>query len=251
MIASERRGDVALLRMAHGKASALDLELLNALESVLEREAASDARAVVITGTGSIFSAGVDLYRVLDGKRAYLEKFLPALDAALESLFDFPKPVVAAINGHAIAGGAVIAWACDHRVMARGKATFGVPELRVGVPFPPLPLEIVRAALAPNVAAEALFGGRNWTPEECLARGAVDELCEPEKLLDRALAVANDLMTIPSRSFELTKRLLRLPALDTLERHAPSANPKILDVWSSPEVLDAIRAYVEKTIRKK
>ena len=239
-----------MLRLAHGKASALDLELLNALEAALEREAASDARALVITGTGSIFSAGVDLYRVLDGKRAYLEKFLPALDAALESLFDFEKPIVAAINGHAIAGGAIIAWACDYRIFARGKGTFGVPELRVGVPFPPLPLEIVRSAVAPNVAAEALFGGRNWTPDECLARGAVNELCDPEKLLERAFAVADDLATIPPRSFELTKRLLRLPALDTLERHGPAASAKILDAWSSPEVLAAIRAYVEKTLKK-
>jgi enoyl-CoA hydratase len=250
MIASERRGDVVLLRLAHGKASALDLELLIAIESTLEREAASSAKALVITGTGSIFSAGVDLYRVLDGKRAYLEKFLPALDAALERLFDFPKPVVAAINGHAIAGGAIISWACDYRVFVRGKATFGIPELRVGVPFPLLPLEIVRSALPPNQVAEAIFGGRNWNPEECLARGAVNELVDPENLLERAFAVANDLVTIPQRSFELTKRLLRLPALDTLERHGPASNTKILEAWSSPEVMKAVEAYVEKTIKK-
>jgi enoyl-CoA hydratase len=250
MIESERRGEVTLLRLAHGKASALDLELLNALEEALEREAASSAKAIVITGTGSIFSAGVDLYRVLDGKRAYLEKFLPALDSALERLFDFPKPAVAAINGHAIAGGAIIAWACDHRILVRGRVSFGIPELKVGVAFPPLPLEIVRSAVAPNVAAEAIFGGRNWNPDECLARGAVDELCDPEQLLERAFAVARELSAIPARSFALTKRFLRLPALDTLERHAPAAAPLVLDAWSSPEVLAAIRAYVEKTIKK-
>jgi enoyl-CoA hydratase len=250
MIESERRGKITVMRLCHGKASALDLEFLNALESALQREMESDAVALVITGTGSIFSAGVDLFRVLEGKRAYLEKFLPALDAALASLFDFPKPAVAAINGHAIAGGAVIAFACDHRILARGKATFGVPELRVGVTFPPLPLEIVRSALAPNVASEMILGARNFGPEECLARGAVHELCEPHELLDRALAVANEMASIPSRSFALTKRLLRLPALDRLERHAAAAAPKVLDAWSSTEVLDAIRAYVERTIKK-
>jgi len=250
MIESERRGEVTLLRLAHGKASALDLELLLALEETLRREAESSAKAIVITGTGSIFSAGVDLFRVLEGKRAYLEKFLPALDAALERLFDFPKPAVAAINGHAIAGGAISALACDYRVLARGKSLFGVPELKVGVTFPPLPLEIVRRALAPNVAAEAIFGGRNWNPDECLARGAVNELCDPEKVLERAFAVAGELASIPARSFALTKRFLRLPALDTLERHAPAAAPKVLEAWSSPDVLEAIRAYVDKTIKK-
>lgn len=250
MIESERRGDVTLLRMAHGKASALDLELLTALAAALEREAESDARALVITGTGSIFSAGVDLYRVLEGRRAYLEKFLPALDVALERLFCFRKPAVAAINGHAIAGGAVIAWACDRRILARGKVLFGVPELKVGVAFPPLPLEIVRSALAPNFASEALFGGRNWNPDECVARGAVDELCEPDALLEHALAAARELAAIPARSFELTKRILRLPVLDRLERHRAALTPEILEAWASPPVLDAIRTYVEKTIKK-
>jgi enoyl-CoA hydratase len=250
MIETERHGNISLLRLHHGKASALDLEFLNALETTLQREAESDCGAIVITGTGSIFSAGVDLYRVLEGKRAYLEQFLPALDAALESLFDFPKPAVAAVNGHAIAGGAVIALACDHRILVRGKATFGVPELKVGVTFPPLPLEIVRSALAPSVASEMILGARNFGADECLARGAVHELCEPHELVARALAAANELASIPSRSFALTKRFLRLPALDTLERHGPAAAPKVLDAWSSPEVLEAIRAYVEKTIKK-
>jgi enoyl-CoA hydratase len=250
MIESERRGGIALLRLAHGKASALDLELLDALDASLAEVEASDAGALVVTGTGSIFSAGVDLFRVLEGKRNYLEKFLPALDRALLRLFTFEKPVVAAINGHAIAGGAIIALACDRRILARGTATFGIPELRVGVAFPPLPLEIVRCALAPRDAQAALLGGKNWSPDECLAHGAVDELCEPSELLDRAFAVARDLASIPTRSFALTKRFSRLHALDTLERHAAAAAPRVLDAWSSPEVLDAIRAYVEKTIKK-
>jgi enoyl-CoA hydratase len=250
MIQSERRGEIALLRLAHGKASALDLELLNALEQAIERVAESDARALVLTGTGSIFSAGVDLFRVLRGKRAYLEEFLPALDAALERLFDFPKPAVAAINGHAIAGGAILAWACDYRILARGNVSFGIPELRVGVPFPLLPLEIVRSALPPHVAAEATFGGRNWNPDECLARGAVNELTDPSELLERAFAVASDLVTIPPRSFELTKRMLRLPALDALERHGAAANARVLEAWTSPEVQRAIEDYVARTIKK-
>jgi enoyl-CoA hydratase len=250
MIESERRGDIALLRLAHGKASALDLELLLALDAALAEVEASDARALVITGTGSIFSAGVDLFRVLEGKRGYLEKFLPALEDALWRLFRFEKPVVAAINGHAIAGGAIVALACDRRIFARGKGTFGIPELRVGVTFPPLPLEIARHALAPHVARQAILGGKNWTPDECLALGAVDELCEPAVLLDRAIEIARELASIPSRSFALTKRLAQLSALDLLERHAATAAPMVLDAWSSPEVLDAIRAYVEKTIKK-
>jgi enoyl-CoA hydratase len=250
MIESERRGDIAILRLAHGKASALDLELLVALDAALEKMEASDARALVLTGTGTIFSAGVDLFRVLDGKRGYLEKFLPALDQALLRLFELEKPTVAALNGHAIAGGAILALACDRRIFARGKGMFGIPELRVGVTFPPLPLEIARHALAPHVARRAILEAKNWSPDECLALGAVDELTEPAALLDRAIEIARELASIPARSFALTKRLTRLSVLDLLERHAAAAAPKVLDAWSSAEVLDAIRDYVEKTIKK-
>src|SRR6185295_5969986 len=119
-----------------GKASALDLELLVALESALRGEEQSKERALVLTGTGAIFCAGVDLKRIAQGKRQYIEAFLPALERAFERLFFLEKPVVAAINGHAIAGGAVLALACDHRILARGKGMVGTPELKVGVPFP-------------------------------------------------------------------------------------------------------------------
>lgn len=250
MIARETHGDITLLRLAHGKASALDLEFLRAIDEALKAEATSDARAIVLTGTGSIFSAGVDLHRILSGGRDYIARFLPALDDALLTLLAFDKPVVAAINGHAIAGGAIIAAACDHRLLARGNAQIGVSEMNVGVPFPPIALEILRLVLAPHVLMEAVVTGRTWRADESLARGFVDEIVEPDRLIERALAVANELAAIPSRSFASTKRLLRQPIVDFLEAHAARVTPEIQDIWSSPAVHAAIRAFVEKTIRK-
>ena len=132
------------MRLAHGKVSAIDLELLECVVDRLDQIEESSARAIVLAGTGSSFSAGVDLFRVLDGGPDYLNRFLPALSRALVRLFTFPRPVVAAINGHAIAGGCILASACDYRLMALGKGKIGVPELVVGVPFPMIALEILR-----------------------------------------------------------------------------------------------------------
>src|SRR5262245_40231889 len=129
MIEREARDGVVILRLAHKKASALDLELLEVLERALAD--ASDADAVVLTGTGPIFSAVGEPFRVLDGGAEYVARFLPALERAIETLFTFPKPVVAAVNGHAIAGGCILAAACDYKVMARGGGRIGVPELVV------------------------------------------------------------------------------------------------------------------------
>src|SRR5262245_39446935 len=120
MIRRERRGDVVWLRLEHGKANAMDVELLLALGDVLAEEAAGSTRALVVTGTGPMFCAGVDLRRLLREPPAYLDRFLPALDRMFETLLFLPKPVVAAVNGHAIAGGCVLACMCDRRLAARG-----------------------------------------------------------------------------------------------------------------------------------
>jgi hypothetical protein len=124
--------------------------VLDALGRELDAAAGSDARAVVLTGAGSIFCAGVDLFRVVDEGADYVRRFLPSLADVIRKLFMLPKPVVAAANGHAIAGGCILVAACDYRLMARGGGRIGVPELLVGVPFPAIALEILRFALAPE-----------------------------------------------------------------------------------------------------
>src|SRR2546430_567265 len=144
MIELTYHGDVTVLRMTHGKANALDLELCNALTARLEEYRQSAAKALVITGSGRMFSAGVDLLRVATEGAPYVRVFLPAVNRAFETLFSLLKPVVAAVNGHAIAGGCIIACAADHRLMARDGGRIGIPALLGGVPCPVVPLEIMR-----------------------------------------------------------------------------------------------------------
>src|SRR5215831_4524590 len=132
MLEISHHADVAVLKIAHGKANALDLELCRHITGRLEELGTSSVEAVVLTGQGGIFSAGVDLLRALDADAAYLRGFLPTLRKLFDVTFFYPKPVVAAINGHAIAGGCVLACAADQRLMARGPGRIGVTELLVG-----------------------------------------------------------------------------------------------------------------------
>src|SRR5262245_2880646 len=159
---------ILTLRLAHGKASALDVELLDALRSELEG-AADDVRALVLTGTGSIFCAGVDLFRLTREGADYVRRFLPLLSRVVRTLFAFPRPVVAAVNGHAIAGGCILALAADARLMAECGGTIGLPELLVGVPFPAAPLEVVRFAVPPDKVQALIYTGRTLPPREALA----------------------------------------------------------------------------------
>ena len=111
MIDISEQGEIAIVTMRHGKANAMDLEFCEAIAARFEELKKSKAKAVVLTGEGKIFSAGVDLVRALDGGAHYFHKFLPAMSKAFVTVFFFPKPLVAAVNGHAIAGGCIIACA--------------------------------------------------------------------------------------------------------------------------------------------
>ena len=120
MIDTKIRDGVAVVTLHHGKVNALDTEFCEALAARFSELRASDAKAVVLTGQGRAFSAGVDLIRLSQGGAGYIREFLPSLHRLYEMAFFHPKPVVAAINGHAIAGGCVLACCADRRIMARG-----------------------------------------------------------------------------------------------------------------------------------
>ncbi len=249
MLEVKHDNGIAILHMRHGKANALDTELCVALKDALERSQPT-AKAVVLTGEGKIFSAGVDLVRLLESDD-YRRALLQSLAQALERLFFYPRPVVTAINGHAIAGGCILACAADHRVMTQEAARIGVPELLVGVPFPALALEIMRASTTPYHLQQLMYRGLTCEPSQALAWGLVDELVDKERVLERALARAREFAAIPARSFELAKLQARLPSRERLALPATrEADTQVLRAWNSPEVVAAIRQYVAKTLNK-
>ncbi len=246
MIHREDRDGLAVLRMEHGKANAFDVEFSHDLRQAFEQ--AHDAKAVVLTGTGSIFSAGVDLFRVIDGGAAYIEQFLPAFDGVLAEVFRFERPVIAAMNGHAIAGGCILACACDHRIMASGRGQVGIPELAVGVPFPAFALEIVRFAVPSHHAQEVIYTSKTFGPEESAQRGLVDRVVAPEQVLAAALETASALANVPPDVFALTKRMLRAPALERVAHHGSADS--ITDLWTRPSTIAVIRDYLARTLKK-
>ena len=249
MIERTDDGPVTTLRLAHGKASALDLELLEAIPPALEDAQASGARALVLTGTGSIFSAGVDLKRLVEGGHERVEVRVAALARAFEALFFLPLPVVGAANGHAIAGGCVLLESCDLRLAAAGRGRIGVPELAVGVPFPLLALEIVRFAAAPHRVQEILFSGAVYTPEESLERGLVDAVVDADSLEETATARAHALAAFPAEAFAFNKAQLRRPVRAALDAHGADDTRRVQELWASPPVREAVEAYVTRQLR--
>lgn len=250
MIERIDHGSVVTLRLAHGKVSAFDVELAEALALAIAEVGASDARAVILTGTGSTFSAGVDLFRVADGGRAYVDRFYPAMVKMFLELFALPKPVVAAVNGHAIAGGCILTLAADYRLIAAGNARMGVPEMLVGVPFPPSVLEAIQFAVPRQHLQNLIYTGRTVVPDDALRLGLVDEVVPADALAGRAMEVATQFAALPERAFALAKRQLRDHALGRARRYNSELGDDVLDLWRAPETHAAIREYLAKTIRK-
>jgi enoyl-CoA hydratase len=228
---------VSLVRFDHPPVNALDLDLLDDL--ILTMRGIDGP--VVITGTGRCFSAGVDLRAIVDGGAEYTARFMTALSAAFLAVFDHPAPVVAAINGHAIAGGCVFAMAADVRLMADG--TIGLTELAVGAMFPMSAVEICRHAMGPSVTQAALGAG-TVDVSTAAALGWVDEVVTAGELLPRATALAGELSQFAPAAYAMTKEQLHRPARTAID--AGSETDDIVRAsWMSEETHARIAAYLK------
>jgi len=250
MIDVTTNAGIAVMTLAHGKANALDIEFCEALAAQFIALRTSDAKAVVITGQGKMFSAGVDLIRLSEGGADYIRKFLPALHKLYDAAFYHPKPVVAAINGHAIAGGAVLACCADRRIMAREGGRIGVTELQVGVPFPSLAFEVVRFAVPSRYLPEFTLGAATYASDAASQKGWVDEVVEPGALMSRALEVAQSYAALSPPAFAQTKKQIRHAVTERLERNGEATDKAVTEIWTGPATLKFIRDYVARTLKK-
>ena len=237
----EERGEVALVKIDRPPANALDLELVDEGRLALEELAAAEPGAVVLTGREGFFSAGVDLKLAptLDaaGQRAMVE----GINRLFAGWYSFPRPVVAAVNGHAIAGGLILALCADHRV-GGGAGKLGLTELRVGVGYPLAAMTVVRAELTAPAARQLVLRAELVLPEEALHLGALDEVVPEGEVLARALQVAAELAALPGVAYGPIKHQLRAEAIAALG--AIDQDP-LLDAWIPSEAGDAAAGILD------
>ncbi len=241
MTALETADGATILRFDNAPVNALDLDLLNVIIASMR----SAEGPVVITGAGRAFSAGVDLRALADGGTDYAGKFVAALSEAFLAIYDHPAPVVAAVNGHAIAGGCVLAMCADVRLISGG--TIGLTELSVGVPFPVAALEICRAAMGTS-ATRAALQAKTIDAATALARGWVDEVIGKDELLEKALATARELGQYSAAAYAATKTQLHKPIRAAIDAGA-AADRDVRASWISEETRGRINAFLESLAR--
>jgi enoyl-CoA hydratase len=211
----EDRDGVRVVVINRPPANALVPELMEEGRALVGELIREPPEAIVLTGAGDFFSGGVDLKVAptlsLDDQRRMVE----GINALFAAWYGYPHPVVAAVNGHAVAGGLILALCADHRIAAAG-ATYGLTEVRVGIPYPAAALGVVKAELEPGVARRLVLGAELIDAERAHEWGLVDEVAPPEGVLGRALEAARDLAALPAHTFAAVKRQLRATALQAI-----------------------------------
>ena len=224
-VSIEEHDDVAVVRVDRPPANAMDPGLLADAVAATEDIAAAEPAAVVLTGRPGFFSAGADLKVVptldADGQRAMVD----GINGLCMAWYGLPRPVVCAVNGHAIAGGLVFALCADYRVAA-ADGRYGLTELRAGVPYPTMAIAVVAAELSAPAARRLVLRADLVDAADLRELGAFDEVVPNDEVLDRALAVGRDLAALPSSAYAATKRRLRAPTLALAARlQAGEADP--------------------------
>jgi enoyl-CoA hydratase len=218
----EREGDVAILSLDDGKANALLVPEFEGLEAALDEIEKSSAHSVVLTGRPGYFSAGLNLKAIgglsLDEKK----QLVTAMGRAVIKLFLFPRPVVAAVSGHALGGGAMLALAADTRICADGTFRIGLNEVQVGLFVPSYAIELARAAVSSSRLTDLVMHGRVLSPMEALSMHIAEGVHAPEALRAAAMIRARDLAQLAGTGYAITKRLVRGPGAELAMSRLPA-----------------------------
>ena len=226
---SDRDG-VWVLAVTRPPVNAIDLSLVREVTERLREAAASAAcRAVVVTGTGNAFSAGIDVRVVPTYDAATRAEMVRGINRMVADLYGLAKPTVAAINGHALGGGLVVALACDVRFAAVGTYKLGLTEVTAGVPFPAGPLAVVRAELDPATVRVLALSGMVMQPDDPMAGRFIDRLLPGDQLVPAAVERAA--LAAQASAYAAVKQQVRAPTLAAIERVIADDTDPLLRVW--------------------
>jgi 3,2-trans-enoyl-CoA isomerase len=238
---------LAVVRLERGKVNAINEAVVDELRSAFGRLLADPAvRAVVLTGTRPFFSFGFDIPELYDYPREEFTSFLRKFTNFTRHLFVYPRPIVAAINGHAVAGGCILATACDHRVMVSGKAKISLNELTFGSTIFQSAIELMRYWVGSRSAEVIVFGGGMYSAEQARDLGLIDTVTDADSLSDLAAELAERLCGRNPEAFAHAKSMLRQPIIDRILKYEEQSIKKFVDIWYS----DRVRENLQKiTIR--
>ena len=230
----QKRDGIATLTLARGKVNAINGPLVDQMREQLKSlKHDPEVKAIILTGAGKFFSFGFDVPEFLSFDKAQFARFLIGFTDLYTYLFTYPKPVVAALNGHTIAGGCMLALACDYRVMVTGKARISLNELSFGASVFAGITEMLRFTVGSANAAKVLYSGSMYSAEEAKGIGLIDEVIAEQDLMGAVFKMASALGSKYPPAFAGVKSLLRKNIAEDIMRRQPDSIREFVDIWYS------------------
>jgi enoyl-CoA hydratase len=243
----ERRGRVAVVTMTTNPVNAQGRAFFADLHEAFDRlERDHPECPVVLTGTAGRFSAGLDLgehFPLFAGDRAAVASWFADYRATNMRLFTYPRPTVAAVNGHAFAGGLITAAVCDYRVSVAQGAKFGLNEVPIGIPMPSVYVRMLAYAWGEPLASRACLLGEIFSPAQAHALGMVHELAEAGEVVERAVEVAGTTPQDCIEQYAFTKRACQAAALRDIADLADPLDEELPAGMTSDGARHAHRRY--------
>jgi enoyl-CoA hydratase/carnithine racemase len=211
----------------------------------------SDARAAVLTGYDTYFSAGLALPSLLGLDRQKITPFMALFESAMRRVFASPLPIVAAVNGHAIAGGCVLALECDLRLIADAPIKIGLNEVQLGIGLPATVIEPLRLQVPASSHLPIAFEGSLFAPAEAKQLGLVHEVVPPSELLSRSIERARSLARSPRKALAQIKHALRGPSLERMEKASAPQLDEWVNAWFSEATQERLANVVAQLTKKR
>jgi enoyl-CoA hydratase/carnithine racemase len=240
-------GDKAVIRLDRGKVNAINADVIHDLtQAVLELKADEKIRGVMITGKSEFFSAGLDVVELYGYNEEQILNFWRDYDRLLRLMIAFPKPLVAAINGHCSAGGCLLTLGCDYRVMASGNYRIGLNEVALGIVIPETVYHLYSFAIGRNKAYQYLLEGKMHTPEEALSCGLIHELLPLEQVESHAHKQLDHYLKFSTAVWAQSKLNFRSALLQKIRTDFQTTFEHTIRQWWSEESRGIIAGMIAK-----
>jgi len=235
-------GEIATVTLSRGKVNALNEPMVEELTEAFQNLEKDDTvRSVILTGSGKFFSFGFDVPEFLRYSKSDLISYLEKFTSLYTNIFQFPKPVIAALNGHTIAGGCMLATACDYRLMVSGKAKIALNEITFGSSVIAGSVEMLRFCVGSKNAQSILYSGAMYSAEEAFELRLLDQVSSEAALAEDARKVALEFAQRDSSAFGSIKLLLRKPVAERMMKRETDSILEFADIWYSEQTWENLK----------
>lgn len=242
----EYKENYAILSLDRGKSNPMNMTMMKELRAAFaELESADGVQGVILTGKQHFFSAGLDLPEVHTYDEAKFKEFWAEFMAVMRDMTAFSKPLIAAISGHAPAGGCVLAVTCDYRVMASGNYKIGLNEIPIGIVVPRHLYELYAFWIGRHTAYHFLMEGRLIEPQQAKEVGLVDLVVPEDQVLDAAERKLKQYLSFEQSSWKITKSFLRKPLVAAIDELNEEDMDLMLNQWWSEPIQAKLTSFVE------